>query len=74
VTAGEVSARRFQWPTDVRTYILEEAFELMLVNARHVKNVPGRTTDVSDAQWLCQLMGAVEALGHHVTLEPAAAA
>ncbi|MGZ6565443.1 MAG: IS110 family RNA-guided transposase, partial [Solirubrobacteraceae bacterium] len=39
-------------------HILEEDFELMLVNARHVKNVPGRKTDVSDAQWLCQLMEA----------------
>ena len=27
----------------------------MLVNARHVKNVPGRKTDVNDAQWLQQL-------------------
>ena len=27
----------------------------MLVNARHVKQVPGRKTDVSDAAWLCQL-------------------
>src|SRR6476620_4055456 len=33
--------------------ILEErGFEVYLVNARHVKNVPGRKTDVSDAQWL----------------------
>jgi transposase len=39
-------------------HILEDGFELMLVNARHVKNVPGRKTDVSDAQWLCQLMEA----------------
>jgi transposase len=39
-------------------HILEDSFELMLVNARHVKNVPGRKTDVSDAQWLCQLMEA----------------
>ncbi len=39
-------------------HILDEDFELMLVNARHVKNVPGRKTDVSDAQWLCQLMEA----------------
>jgi transposase len=39
-------------------HILEDDFELMLVNARHVKNVPGRKTDVSDAQWLCQLMEA----------------
>ena len=29
--------------------------ELMLVNARHVKNLPGRKTDVSDAAWLAQL-------------------
>jgi transposase len=39
-------------------HILEDDFELMLVNARHVKNVPGRKTDVCDAQWLCQLMEA----------------
>ena len=36
--------------------ILEDHFELMLVNARHVKAVPGRKTDVKDAQWLCQLL------------------
>jgi transposase len=30
-------------------------FELVLVNARHVKNVPGRKTDVLDCQWLQQL-------------------
>jgi len=35
--------------------ILEDDFECVLVNARHVKNVPGRKTDVSDAAWLCQL-------------------
>src|SRR5918995_1430601 len=35
--------------------ILEDEFDCMLVNARHVKQVPGRTTDVSDAAWLCQL-------------------
>jgi len=38
--------------------ILEDEFELMLVNARHVKQVPGRKTDVSDAAWLCQLLEA----------------
>lgn len=33
--------------------ILEaRGFEVCLVNARHVKNVPGRRTDVSDCQWL----------------------
>jgi transposase len=35
--------------------ILEDEFELLLVNARHVKQVPGRKTDVKDAEWLCQL-------------------
>jgi transposase len=34
--------------------VLEDRFELMLVNARHVKQVPGRKTDIKDAQWLCQ--------------------
>jgi transposase len=29
---------------------------LLLVNARHVKHVPGRKTDVKDASWLCQLL------------------
>jgi transposase len=31
-------------------------FELLLCNARHVKHVPGRKTDVADAAWLCQLL------------------
>src|SRR5579862_2359822 len=37
--------------------VLEDAksFELVLVNARHVKNLPGRKTDVSDAAWLARL-------------------
>jgi transposase len=36
--------------------LLEDDFECLLVNARDVKHVPGRKTDVSDAQWLCQLL------------------
>lgn len=35
--------------------ILEDRFDCILVNARHVKQVPGRKTDVTDAQWLCRL-------------------
>jgi hypothetical protein len=31
----------------------EEAFELLLVNAQHVRRGPGRTTDVKDAAWRC---------------------
>src|SRR4051794_1330104 len=36
-------------------YLLEERFTVWLVNARDVKKVPGRKTDVKDAQWLAQL-------------------
>jgi transposase len=36
--------------------ILEDHFEVILVNARHVKNVPGRKTDVQDSEWLCRLL------------------
>lgn len=36
-------------------YGLEDDLNLMLVNARHAKNLPGRKTDVSDAQWLAEL-------------------
>lgn len=36
-------------------YLLEEHFEVMPVNARDVKNVPGRKSDVSDAAWLADL-------------------
>jgi transposase len=34
--------------------VLEDEFDCLLVNARHVRQVPGRKTDVSDAAWLCQ--------------------
>ena len=38
-------------------YVLEErGFALLLVNARHVKILPGRKTDVGDAAWLCELL------------------
>jgi transposase len=36
--------------------ILEGDFEVLLVNAQHVKNVPGRKTDAEDAEWLAELM------------------
>ena len=36
--------------------VLQEAgFEVVLVNARHVKNVRGKKTDMSDAEWIRQL-------------------
>lgn len=36
-------------------YLIGHGFEVYLVNARHVRNVTGRKTDQSDAQWLQQL-------------------
>ena len=36
--------------------ILEENFEIILVNARHVKNVPGHKTDKKDSAWLSKLL------------------
>jgi len=36
--------------------ILEDSFEVILVNARHIKNVPGRKTDVKDCEWICKLL------------------
>jgi transposase len=36
--------------------ILEGNFEVWVVNAHHVKNVPGRKTDVKDATWIADLM------------------
>ena len=36
--------------------ILEGFMEVILVNARHIKNVPGRKTDISDCKWLAGLL------------------
>ena len=37
-------------------YALEDDFELLLVNAAHIKHVPGRKTDTIDAAWIAQLL------------------
>jgi transposase len=36
--------------------VLEERFGLLLVNAQHLKAVPGRKTDVKDAEWIADLL------------------
>ena len=36
--------------------ILSDRMEVWLCNARHIKNVPGRKTDVKDCDWIAQLM------------------
>jgi transposase len=37
-------------------HLLEDRFEVMLVNAQHIKRVPGRKTDVKDAEWIAELL------------------
>ena len=56
VTQGAMEATGVYWKPVWA--VLEDSFELLLVNARHVKQVPGRKTDVKDAEWLCQLLEA----------------
>ncbi len=52
-------------------YLLEDAgFEVLLVNARHVKNLPGRKSDVCDAAWLAQLGAHGLVRGSFVPPEP----
>lgn len=53
-------------------YLLEDlaGVEVMLVHARHVKNLPGRKTDVADATWLARLGAHGLMRGSFVPLEP----
>ena len=37
-------------------HLLEEDFDLVLANAQHIRNVPGRKTDVNDATWIADLL------------------
>jgi len=37
-------------------HILEGRFELVLANAAHIRNVPGRKSDVNDAMWISDLL------------------
>jgi len=50
--------------------VLEERFKILLVNARHVKNVPGRKTDVRDCEWLAQLLQAGLLKGSYIPPRP----
>ena len=36
--------------------VIEDSMEVFVVNARHIKNVPGRKTDLSDCKWLAGLL------------------
>src|SRR6266481_10130709 len=37
-------------------HLLEDRFELVLANAHHIRNVPGRKTDTNDATWIADLL------------------
>src|SRR4051794_20949406 len=37
-------------------HVLEESFTLVLANAAHIRNVPGRKTDVNEAMWIADLL------------------
>lgn len=69
VTLVVMEATSDYWKTFY--YLLEDGpFEVMLVNARHVKNLPGRKSDVSDAAWLAQLGAHGLVRGSFVPPEP----
>jgi len=50
--------------------ILEGSFELLLVNPRDIKKVPGRKTDVSDSEWIAQLLACGLLTGSFVPARP----
>ncbi len=50
--------------------ILEEYFEIILVNARHIKNVPGHKTDKKDSEWIAKLLLSGLLKGSFVPQEP----
>jgi transposase len=54
VTHGAMESTGVYWKPVYN--ILGEALDLILVNARHMKNVPGRKTDKVDSAWICKLL------------------
>ena len=53
VTAAAMEATGSYWKPIWN--LLEDRFELLLANAAHLKAVPGRKTDVRDAEWIAEL-------------------
>ena len=51
VTLVGMEATGVYWKTVFQA--LEDRFECWLLNAHHLRNVPGRKTDVKDSQWIC---------------------
>ena len=50
--------------------VLEGNFEILLVNARHIKNVPGHKTDVKDSRWIAKLLLSGLLKGSYIPLKP----
>ena len=53
-------------------HVLEDEFELVLANAAHIRNVPGRKTDVNDAMWIADLPAVLTLVWSPKTVEPRA--
>ena len=55
---GETGEARAPYRAPARPYynLLEDSFTLLVVNARHMHAVPGRKTDVKDAEWIADLL------------------
>src|SRR5436190_5869404 len=51
-------------------HVLEGHFELVLANARHIRNIPGRESDVNDAPWIADLLAHGLIRGSFVPPEP----
>src|SRR5262245_28321912 len=51
-------------------YVLEERFTCLLVNAAHLKHVPGRKSDVQDCSWIAQVLEHGLLRGIFVPFEP----
>ncbi|HEV8562968.1 MAG TPA: IS110 family transposase, partial [Actinophytocola sp.] len=56
VTHVAMEATGVYWKPVFHALCEAERIEVLLVNARHAKNVPGRKTDVKDSEWLAQLL------------------
>jgi transposase len=54
VTVAAIESTSSYWKAPF--YCLEEVVEVWLLNAQHMKAVPGRKTDVKDAEWIAQLL------------------
>jgi transposase len=54
VTRVGMEATGVYWTTVFQA--LEDRFECWLLNAQHLRNVPGRKTDVKDSEWICDLV------------------